>query len=185
MKKIISMLLCCAMLGTLCACQHGGDLEKRTPVPQFDIMASYSFDDAELKNDDGVSYYRQSLGSAEISSKDERTAHKRVPGRALRQIQSRRRVYTPRCRGSARGRDDRAELPLYAEHNSLRYQRAERCFRYFAGCRRTARRFHAGQPQLQCRHRRAAHACRSCAKRGSAQDLYEKLCNRPCRRRSV
>lgn len=76
MKKIISMLLCCAMLGTLCACQHGGDLEKRTPVPQFDIMASYSFDDAELKNDDGVSYYRQSLGSAEISSKDERTAQR-------------------------------------------------------------------------------------------------------------
>ncbi len=76
MKKIISMLLCCAMLGTLCACQHGGDLEKRTPVPQFDMMASYSFDDAELKNDDGVSYYRQSLGSAEISSKDERTAQR-------------------------------------------------------------------------------------------------------------
>ena len=76
MKKIISMLLCCAMLGALCACQHGGDFEKRTPVPQFDMTASYSFDDVELKNDDGVSYYRQSLGSAEISSKDERAAQR-------------------------------------------------------------------------------------------------------------
>ena len=76
MKKIISMLLCCAMLGTLCACQHGGDYEKRTPVPQFDMMASYSFDDAALTNDDGVSYYKQSLGMAKISSKDERAAQR-------------------------------------------------------------------------------------------------------------
>ena len=66
MKKIISVLLCCVMLGALCACQHGGDYEKRTPVPQFDMMASYSFDDVDLKNDDGVSYYRQSLGRAGI-----------------------------------------------------------------------------------------------------------------------
>ena len=76
MKKIISVLLCCVMLGALCACQHGGDYEKRTPVPQFDMMASYSFDDVDLKNDDGVSYYRQSLGRAEISSKDERAAQR-------------------------------------------------------------------------------------------------------------
>ena len=76
MKKIISVLLCCVMLGALCACQHDGDYEKRTPVPQFDMMASYSFDDVDLKNDDGVSYYRQSLGRAEISSKDERAAQR-------------------------------------------------------------------------------------------------------------
>ena len=74
MKKTISMLLCCAMLGTLCACQHGGDYEKRTYVPQFDMTVSYGFEDEELKSDDGTTYYRQSLGTATVSSKDERAA---------------------------------------------------------------------------------------------------------------
>ena len=64
------MLLCCAMLGTLCACQHGGDYEKRTYVPQFDMTVSYDFEDEELKSDDGTTYYRQSLGTATVSSKD-------------------------------------------------------------------------------------------------------------------
>lgn len=76
MKKTISMLLCCAMLGTLCACQHGGDYEKRTYVPQFDMTVSYGFEDKELKSDDGTTYYRQSLGTATISSKDERAAER-------------------------------------------------------------------------------------------------------------
>ena len=76
MKKTISMLLCCAMLGALCACQHGGDYEKRTYVPQFDMTVSYSFEDEELKSDDGTTYYRQSLGTATISSKDERAAER-------------------------------------------------------------------------------------------------------------
>lgn len=76
MKKTISMLLCCAMLGTLCACQHGGDYEKRTYVPQFDMTVSYGFEDKELKSDDGTTYYRQSLGTATVSSKDERTAER-------------------------------------------------------------------------------------------------------------
>lgn len=76
MKKTISMLLCCAMLGTLCACQHGGDYEKRTYVPQFDMMVSYGFKDEELKSDDGTTYYRQSLGTATVSSKDERAAER-------------------------------------------------------------------------------------------------------------
>lgn len=76
MKKTISMLLCCAMLGTLCACQHGGDYEKRTYVPQFDMTVSYGFEDEELKSDDGTTYYRQSLGTATISSKDERSAER-------------------------------------------------------------------------------------------------------------
>ena len=70
------MLLCCAMLGTLCACQHGGDYEKRTYVPQFDMTVSYGFEDEELKSDDGTTYYRQSLGTATISSKDERAAER-------------------------------------------------------------------------------------------------------------
>ena len=70
------MLLCCAMLGTLCACQHGGDYEKRTYVPQFDMTVSYGFEDKELKSDDGTTYYRQSLGTATISSKDERAAER-------------------------------------------------------------------------------------------------------------
>lgn len=76
MKKTISMLLCCAMLGTLCACQHGGDYEKRTYVPQFDMTVSYGFEDKELKSDDGTTYYRQSLGTATVSSKDERAAER-------------------------------------------------------------------------------------------------------------
>lgn len=76
MKKTISMLLCCAMLGTLCACQHGGDYEKRTYVPQFDMTVSYDFEDEELKSDDGTTYYRQSLGTATVSSKDERAAER-------------------------------------------------------------------------------------------------------------
>lgn len=76
MKKTISMLLCCAMLGALCACQHGGDYEKRTYVPQFDMTVSYGFEDKELKSDDGTTYYRQSLGTATISSKDERAAER-------------------------------------------------------------------------------------------------------------
>lgn len=76
MKKTISMLLCCAMLGTLCACQHGGDYEKRTYVPQFDMTVSYGFEDEELKSDDGTTYYRQSLGTATVSSKDEREAER-------------------------------------------------------------------------------------------------------------
>ena len=76
MKRIISVLLCCAMLGTLCACQHVIDLEKRTPVPRFDVTASYSFTDKELTNDDGVPYYRQSLGTAQFSSKDEHAAER-------------------------------------------------------------------------------------------------------------
>lgn len=76
MKKTISMLLCCAMLGALCACQHGGDYEKRTYVPQFDMTVSYSFEDKELKSGDGMTYYRQSLGTATISSKDERAAER-------------------------------------------------------------------------------------------------------------
>lgn len=76
MKKTISMLLCCAMLGALCACQHGGDYEKRTYVPQFDMTVSYGFEDEELKSDDGTTYYRQSLGTATISSKDERAAER-------------------------------------------------------------------------------------------------------------
>lgn len=76
MKKTISMLLCCAMLGTLCACQHGGDYEKRTYVPQFDMTVSYGFEDEELKSDDGTTYYRQSLGTASVSSKDERAAER-------------------------------------------------------------------------------------------------------------
>lgn len=76
MKKTISMLLCCAMLGTLCACQHGGDYEKRTYVPQFDMTVSYGFEDKELKSGDGTTYYRQSLGTATISSKDERAAER-------------------------------------------------------------------------------------------------------------
>ena len=76
MKKTISMLLCCAMLGTLCACQHGGDYEKRTYVPQFDMTVSYGFEDEELKSGDGTTYYRQSLGTATISSKDERAAER-------------------------------------------------------------------------------------------------------------
>lgn len=76
MKKTISMLLCCAMLGTLCACQHGGDYEKRTYVPQFDMTVSYGFEDEELKSDDGTTYYRQSLGTATVSSKDERAAER-------------------------------------------------------------------------------------------------------------
>ena len=70
------MLLCCAMLGTLCACQHGGDYEKRTYVPQFDMTVSYGFEDEELKSDDGTTYYRQSLGTATVSSKDERAAER-------------------------------------------------------------------------------------------------------------
>ena len=70
------MLLCCAMLGALCACQHGGDYEKRTYVPQFDMTVSYSFEDKELKSGDGTTYYRQSLGTATISSKDERAAER-------------------------------------------------------------------------------------------------------------
>lgn len=76
MKKTISMLLCCAMLGTVCACQHGGDYEKRTYVPQFDMTVSYGFEDEELKSDDGTTYYRQSLGTATVSSKDERAAER-------------------------------------------------------------------------------------------------------------
>ena len=76
MKKTISMLLCCAMLGALCACQHGGDYEKRTYVPQFDMTVSYGFEDKELKSDDGTTYYRQSLGTATVSSKDERAAER-------------------------------------------------------------------------------------------------------------
>lgn len=76
MKKTISMLLCCAMLGTLCACQHGCDYEKRTYVPQFDMTVSYGFEDEELKSDDGTTYYRQSLGTATVSSKDERAAER-------------------------------------------------------------------------------------------------------------
>lgn len=76
MKKTISMLLCCAMLGTLCACQHGGDYEKRTYVPQFDMTVSYGFKDEELKSGDGTTYYRQSLGTATVSSKDERAAER-------------------------------------------------------------------------------------------------------------
>ena len=76
MKKTISMLLCCAMLGALCACQHGGDYEKRTYVPQFDMTVSYGFEDEELKSDDGTTYYRQSLGTATVSSKDERAAER-------------------------------------------------------------------------------------------------------------
>ena len=70
------MLLCCAMLGTLCACQHGGDYEKRTYVPQFDMTVSYGFEDEELKSGDGTTYYRQSLGTATVSSKDERAAER-------------------------------------------------------------------------------------------------------------
>ena len=70
------MLLCCAMLGALCACQHGGDYEKRTYVPQFDMTVSYGFEDEELKSDDGTTYYRQSLGTATVSSKDERAAER-------------------------------------------------------------------------------------------------------------
>ena len=70
------MLLCCAMLGTLCACQHGGDYEKRTYVPQFDMTVSYGFEDEELKSDDGTTYYRQSLGTATVSSKDEHAAER-------------------------------------------------------------------------------------------------------------
>lgn len=76
MKKTMSMLLCCAMLGALCACQHGGDYEKRTYVPQFDMTVSYGFEDEELKRDDGTTYYRQSLGTATVSSKDERAAER-------------------------------------------------------------------------------------------------------------
>ena len=76
MKKTISMLLCCAMLGTLCACQHGGDYEKRTYVPQFDMTVSYGFEDEELKSGDGTTYYRQSFGTATVSSKDERAAER-------------------------------------------------------------------------------------------------------------
>lgn len=76
MKKTISMLLCCAMLGALCACQHGSDYEKRTYVPQFDMTVSYGFEDEELKSDDGTTYYRQSLGTATVSSKDERAAER-------------------------------------------------------------------------------------------------------------
>lgn len=76
MKKTISMLLCCAMLGALCACQHGGDYEKRTYVPQFDMTVSYGFEDEELKSGDGTTYYRQSLGTATVSSKDERAAER-------------------------------------------------------------------------------------------------------------
>ena len=76
MKKTISMLLCCAMLGALCACQHGSDYEKRTYVPQFDMTVSYGFEDKELKSGDGTTYYRQSLGTATISSKDERAAER-------------------------------------------------------------------------------------------------------------
>ena len=76
MKKTISMLLCCAMLGTLCACQHGGDYEKRTYVPQFDMTVSYGFEDEELKSGDGTTYYRQSLGTATVSSKDDRAAER-------------------------------------------------------------------------------------------------------------
>ena len=70
------MLLCCAMLGALCACQHGSDYEKRTYVPQFDMTVSYGFEDKELKSGDGTTYYRQSLGTATISSKDERAAER-------------------------------------------------------------------------------------------------------------
>lgn len=76
MKKTISMLLCCAMLGALCACQHGSDYEKRTYVPQFDMTVSYGFEDKELKSGDGTTYYRQSLGTATVSSKDERAAER-------------------------------------------------------------------------------------------------------------
>lgn len=76
MKKTISMLLCCAMLGALCACQHGSDYEKRAYVPQFDMTVSYGFEDKELKSGDGTTYYRQSLGTATISSKDERAAER-------------------------------------------------------------------------------------------------------------
>lgn len=145
MKKTISMLLCCAMLGALCACQHGGDYEKRTYVPQFDMTVSYGFEDEELKSDDGTTYYRQSLGTATVSSKDERAAERinsSLAG-AVCQIRGRRGVHQARCRGSARRRADRAELLLCAERYALRYARFERRVRRFAGYRRHPRRFYA------------------------------------------
>lgn len=76
MKKILSFLLCCAMLVSLCACQHVIDVEEKTPVPKFDVTASFSFDDSELTLDDGTAYYKQSIGTAEISSKDSRAAER-------------------------------------------------------------------------------------------------------------
>lgn len=76
MKKILSFLLCCTMLASLCACQHVIDAEEKTPVPKFDVTASFSFDDSELTLDDGTAYYKQSIGTAEISSKDSRAAER-------------------------------------------------------------------------------------------------------------
>lgn len=76
MKKTIALLMTLSMTLGLCACHSFTGDETETPVPRFDMTVKYSYDDQQLETEDGTVYYRQELGTVQVSSKDERAAQK-------------------------------------------------------------------------------------------------------------
>lgn len=76
MKRTIALLMAISMTVGLCACHSFAGDESKTPVPRFDVTVNYSYNDQQLETDDGTVYYRQSLGTAQVRSGDERAAQK-------------------------------------------------------------------------------------------------------------
>lgn len=76
MKKILSLLMACAMLLSLCACSQYSDNETRSPVPRYDVTVGYGFDSERLTTEGGEDYFYKDIATVEVSSKDERAAQR-------------------------------------------------------------------------------------------------------------
>ena len=76
MKKTLSLLLACAMIFALCACDDIRYSERKSPVPQFDISVSYTGSQSSASDESGAVCYTQDITTAEVSSGHDRTAER-------------------------------------------------------------------------------------------------------------
>lgn len=76
MKKLLALLLVLGMTLGLCACHSFTDVEKKTPVPGYDVTVTYSYEDAQQTDESGKVSFTQSIGTAQIRSKDTRAAER-------------------------------------------------------------------------------------------------------------
>ncbi len=76
MKKLLALLLVLGMTLGLCACHSFTDVEKKTPVPGYDVTVTYGYEDAQQTDESGKVSFTQSIGTAQVRSKDTRAAER-------------------------------------------------------------------------------------------------------------